>query len=242
VAQAAPEIGLKTSRDRGAIWLGLGIALYGNGFAVADWLTGLPLGGTVGGGLIGLSTLALGRRAGQGWTAELGLRREGLARSAAWGLMVGLALGLPGLVKLLLPDLGPLVVDHGPLRQANLTTLLTILLLKIPLATALCEELVFRGLLQARLRRTMGSGRAVLYSTLVFTAWHLVVNFTTLQDTSLAADPTLAGLASFGQAAAVFVGGLAFGVLRERTGNLAGPIVAHTMADVLLVGGVYFGR
>jgi membrane protease YdiL (CAAX protease family) len=219
----------------------LGIALYGNGFAVADWLTGLPLGGTVGGGLIGLSALALGRRAGQGWVAELGLRREGLARSAAWGLAVGLALGLPGMLELLFPGLTPLTVEHGPLRQASLATLLAILLLKIPIATALCEELVFRGLLQARLRRLVGSGRAVLYSTLVFTAWHLVVNFTTLQDTSLAADPVLAGLASLGQAVAVFVGGLAFALLRERTANLAGPIVAHAAVDVLLVSGVYFG-
>jgi membrane protease YdiL (CAAX protease family) len=51
----------------------------------------------------------------------------------------------------------------------------------------------------------------------------------------------VAGLASLGQAAAVFLAGLAFGLLRERTGNLAGPIVAHAVVDILLVGGVYFG-
>jgi membrane protease YdiL (CAAX protease family) len=42
------------------------------------------------------------------------------------------------------------------------------------------------------------------------------------------------GLGSALQLLSVYVGGLAFGALRERSGNLAGSILAHWLTDVLL--------
>ena len=39
--------------------------------------------------------------------------------------------------------------------------------------------------------------------------------------------------------AAVFVAGLLWSVLRERSGNLAGCVLAHWLVDVLLVAGLY---
>ena len=223
-----------------AMGLGLLIALYGNAFSVADSLTQLSLGGTVGGGLLGLVIFLIGTRDGRAALRTFGLRRCGLASSLLSGLLLGLVLGLPGALYLLRPDLAPVAVRSQPLRDGGLAVFLAVVLVKIPLATALAEELAFRGLLQARLRAAFGPRSAILIGSLIFTAWHLVVSFTTLQSTNLASDPSIMAPAYLGQNLAVFVGGLLFATLRERSGNLAGPIVAHWLTDALLVTGLYF--
>lgn len=225
---------------RGALGLGVGIALYGNAFAVADWLTQLPLGGTVGGLLLGLTAATLARRAAPSWPTDLGLTGRGLGPSLVRGGLLGLVMGLPGLVYLLWPGLSPVALEHTELVGLTWPGFLALALLKIPFATALAEELAFRGLLQARLRAAFGPGQAILLGALIFTAWHFAVSFTTLQDTNLATEPGLAALSYLGQNLAVLAAGLVWGLLRERSGNLWGCVLSHWLVDVLLVGGLFF--
>jgi membrane protease YdiL (CAAX protease family) len=224
---------------RGALLLGGGIALYGNSFAVVDGLTRLPLGGTFGGALLGLGAVALAARGGRAELHGLGIHRRGLVRSLLAGLLLGLVLGLPGALYLLRPDLMPLPVQVGAVAHLTPALFFALIFGKILFCTALAEELAFRGLLQSRLREAFGPRQAVLIGALVFTAWHWVVSFTTLQDTTLAADFGTAGLAYLFQNLAVLVGGLLFGLLRERTGNLAGCVLAHWLVDTLLLTGLY---
>jgi membrane protease YdiL (CAAX protease family) len=223
-----------------ALGIGTLIALYGNAFSVADAVSQLPLGGTVGGALLGAAAVLVARRGTPKWAAELGLTRRGLGPSLCWGTLLGLALGLPGLLYFLLPSLAPVAVQHADLAQMTWPAFLGLVLLKIPFATALAEELAFRGLLQSRLRAAFGPGRAILLGGLVFTAWHLVVSFTTLQDTNLAAEPGTAALSYLVQNLAVLLAGLLWGLLRERTGNLWGCVLSHWLVDVLLVSGLFF--
>jgi membrane protease YdiL (CAAX protease family) len=240
----APALPLGRSRLQelaaGGLGLGLAMALYGNAFALLDALTRLHLGGTVGGVGLGLAAVAIAARDGRGWLIGLGLHRHGLLTSLLLGLMLGLAMGLPGALYFLSPDLAPVPVRHEELRGAGASTFLMLVLVQIPFATALAEELAFRGLLQARLRAAFGPARAVLLGSIVFAAWHLVVNARTLQDTGLGAEPAAAVLVYLGQIVAVFIGGLLFALLRERSGNLAGCVVAHWLTDVLLLAGLYF--
>src|SRR5207249_9560853 len=151
----------------------------------------------------------------------------------------GLAMGLPGALYFLRPDLVPVPVRVEAAHQATAGIFLLLVLVKIPFATALAEELAFRGLLQTRLRAAFGPLRAIVFGSLAFTAWHFVVSFNTLQDTNLTTNLMLAAPAYLVQNLAVFGGGLLFGTLRERSGNLAGCIVAHWLTDVLLVAGLY---
>jgi hypothetical protein len=76
------------------------------------------------------------------------------------------------------------------------------------------EELLFRGAIQGRLRESFGSVGAILGSSLVFGAVH-VANYTG------SVVGALVGVAI------VTVGGLVFGTIYERTGNLLVPIVTH---------------
>jgi tRNA pseudouridine32 synthase/23S rRNA pseudouridine746 synthase len=229
----------RAARRRGALALGLGLALYGNAWSIVDGATQLSLGGTIGGGLLGVGALRMASRSGRAGLEAIGLGRRGLGRSLLVGLLLGLLMGLPGVLYAIAPSLAPIEVRYEPLKASGQSTFLLLVLVKIPLATALAEELAFRGILQARLRETFGAPAAVLIGSLVFTAWHLVVSFTTLQATNLAADPLLTTSAYLVQNLAVFGAGLVWCWLREWSGNLAGCVASHWLVDVLLVSGMY---
>lgn len=226
---------------RGALAMGAAIALYGNLMAVVEALAHLPLGGVVGGPLLGLGALAVALRGGRQGLVAIGVRRRGLVPSLLWGVALGLAMGLPGALYFFLPHLAPVPVRSEVVRGLPPGALLALVLGQLPLATALAEELAFRGLLQARLRAAFGPRPAIWLSALAFVAWHVAVNLVTLLGTNLAADPLLALLGYLGQNAAVLVGGLLLGLLRERSGNLAGAVVAHWLTDTLLIAGLYLG-
>ena len=222
-----------------ALALGFGLALYGNAWSIVDDLTRLSLGGTVGGTLLGLAAFGLALRSGRAGLIAVGLRRERFGRGVLAGLAIGLLFGLPGVLYFLMPGLAPIEVRYEALAASELSVVLAVVLLKIPFATALAEELAFRGILQARLRDAFGPVQAVLIGSLVFTAWHFVVSFTTLQGTNLAADVPMAAGAYLVQNVAVLTAGLIWGTLREWSGNLAGCVVSHWLTDALLVGGLY---
>ena len=99
-----------------------------------------------------------------------------------------------------------------------------------PLKTALPEELLFRGVLLALWGRAPSPLQALLVSSAAFGLWHLTVTW----ETAGAVEPggfivLRAGIY------AVLLGGLAvagalFGLLREASGGLAGPAIAHWLA------------
>jgi hypothetical protein len=89
---------------------------------------------------------------------------------------------------------------------------------------ALPEEIIFRGYLQTRLQQVIPHrwniwggdvGPAVILTSAVFAISHLV------------AIPSASRLA-------VFFPSLLFGWLRDRTGSIAGSVVAHALSNVLM--------
>jgi membrane protease YdiL (CAAX protease family) len=132
-----------------------------------------------GGLLLGIGVVAGAWRGGRGSLIELGIHRTGLLRSLCGGLLLGLVMGLPSALYLWRPDLAPIPVREDAIGALAPIAFLTLLFGQTLFATAVAEELAFRGLLQA------------------------------------------------------------FGVLRERSGNLAGCIVAHWVVDALLLAGLY---
>ncbi len=107
---------------------------------------------------------------------------------------------------------------------------------RIPLATALAEELLFRGALLALFRQRRSPATAVLWTSLLFGAWHVLPTIDHYQGnpaSDLAADPGrgrwLAVLATTLSTAAA---GGAFGWLRLRSRSVLAPILAHAAVDV----------
>ncbi|SDM09102.1 hypothetical protein SAMN04487949_0810 [Halogranum gelatinilyticum] len=96
---------------------------------------------------------------------------------------------------------------------ANPTLLLVLAGLSIVLV-APAEELLFRGVVQGRLRRTFGAPVAVGVASLLFASIHLL-NLVTV------------GSGAVVMVGVIFVVALVLGVAYERTGNLAVPILVH---------------
>jgi len=73
-----------------------------------------------------------------------------------------------------------------------------------------------------------------VFSAAAFAAWHVAVDYDTMADSNVADNAAFFALAQAGALVALFVGGLAFAVIRRRTGSLAGPIVFHWLAVVAM--------
>ncbi|SFR36715.1 CPBP family intramembrane glutamic endopeptidase [Halogeometricum limi] len=94
------------------------------------------------------------------------------------------------------------------------------------LLVAPAEELLFRGAIQGRLRRTFGPVAAVVGAGLLFAALH-VLNFGTLNSGAAVA------------LVAIFTVGCLLGWAYERTENLVVPVVIHALYNSVLFVGTY---
>lgn len=146
---------------------------------------------------IALGGLALGLCA-VGWRAEaLGLTRAHLGLKLLGGLAIAAVLLLPAAVRW----------QGAPILPAPLAV--------SALAIAIGEELAFRGALFAALEAVWGPLAAVIGSSLVFAAGHLL------------SHPPMFLLA-------VLAAGLVLGTWRWAARDLVGPIVGHAIADLAL--------
>jgi membrane protease YdiL (CAAX protease family) len=217
------------------------LVAYGNVASLAR--AEMPASGGWPGVAIGLvpvaAILVLARRAGVLTALDLGLTRRGAARSIRIGLMAALAPTLPALLVVRFPLIMEHPVTYAPLDSLSFQALLWRACLWMPLDTALPEEIAFRGVLLAVLRRRWAAPWATVLSAVPFTLWHGVIVTRTIALTNLQADPRLVIVGLAGAFAAVFVGGILFAALRLATGHLAGSIVAHWAFNAALLAGLY---
>jgi len=99
-----------------------------------------------------------------------------------------------------------------------------IFLLLIPLSFLLIgpgEELLFRGVVQGRLRQAFGAGAAIALASVTFAALHVVA----------LSGPLAARLTTV---AVLVLPSLVFGLAYERSGNIAVPAVIHGMYNAML--------
>ncbi len=219
--------------------LAIGLVLYGNFLGLVDSLTAPVLVRSVGAVALGLGIVVVGLR--RGLLTRLGLRRGNLWPSLGLGTAVGLIMGLPGVIYLLFGALVPLSAASGFHEPTHRGELALFVFGHLLIATALTEELAFRGLLQTMLKPAIGQRAALLVTACAWAAWHLAVNAHTLASLSAARSAAAVALAFLVQNLAVLAGGLLLGWLREKHDNLAGCILAHWIADILLVGSFYLG-
>ena len=222
------------------------LAVYGNGEHVL-WQYAPPGGwpGAITGLVLVGIALVWARAAARLEPEQLGLRREGAIRGSLIVLLAGTssAAVVLLLLHLLVPLTGPLPAasvgvdpSQPPLWRA---------LLWIPLDTAIPEEVAFRGVLLADLRRAFGDVRAGALALLPFGAWHGVFLAQALSGTTIIHDALLGSLAVVASIVTILAGGAAFTVLRLRTQHRGTSVFAHWSFNALLllglVGGVASG-
>lgn len=163
--------------------------------------------------------------------SEMGLHRRGFWPSLGFGfvlilvamLLVSTALRIAAwLGWASTPDLGA-----GDLDQITGEELRRRISLLLPMDTILPEEIIFRGVLLAEARRRFGSGgSSLLVTALLFSGWHLEIG---LRESD--GDWPVLGL----KLAAYLLGSLLFTLPLLRTGNIAGCMLAHWLADAVLM-------
>jgi membrane protease YdiL (CAAX protease family) len=171
--------------------------------------------------------------------ADVGLTRANAGRSALAGAGLAAAIILPVVIYFTFPIGLEDGIDYQDMEEQTWGGFLLWAAVKEPLGTAFFEEALFRGVLLAKMTLAWGARRALLASSLTFALWHLVISYRTIQDTSVAEPAALAVLAFVASLLGVFVGGLFLGLLRQRTGNLAGCFAFHWLTVIAMSGTLF---
>jgi membrane protease YdiL (CAAX protease family) len=175
-------------------------------------------------GCAAATALALARVS--GLTADdLGLRRRRLRA----GLRLGVALASPVLAgycaAAVIPAGRPLLRDK---RVTGLSRrqLGYQVMVRIPVGTVAWEEIAFRGVLDAALRRVLPDPVAIGCSSAVFGAWHIRP-----AAEALAVNGASTAVRAAGVVAGTAAAGALLSASRERSGSLAAPIALHLAAN-----------
>jgi membrane protease YdiL (CAAX protease family) len=177
--------------------------------------------------------VGVGRAAGLGWD-EMGFAagdtrkslRIGAGAAVASAAIMVVALGRPRTQRLLQDERASIGSPRDIARRA---------LLRFPLGTAMFEEVAFRGVLPALLRRSHRPGSAEMGSAIAFGLWHLIPTHRALEGNPIGRGKSSAqrAMVTVIGATAAGVAGLALGWTRRATGNLLAPWLVHTSLNTL---------
>ena len=180
---------------------------------------------------LGATGTALAAAAASGLTADdLGLRRSRVAAGLRCGAGPSGVLATGWILLAAVPATRPALADQ---RITGLTwpEVAYQVTVRIPAGTVLWEEVAFRGVLQAALRRVLPRPAAVAVTSGVFGLWHVRPTVEALRINQMAASHR----ATAGSVAATVAGTAAAGLLlswlRERSGSLAAPVLLHLSAN-----------
>ena len=180
-----------------------------------------------------MGLLALGKRIGL-TPDELGTSRKNLRK----GLVAGVAVaGLVGIGTVAAALASPTRGLFRDVRAEGLAVpdMLYEAFVRIPVGTALFEEVLFRGLLLGWLAKHHGAAKAIVGSSVLFGMWHVLP---TWEVTALFQEGSLREAGIWQAQAAVAGGvavtgavGVAFCLLRLRSGSLVAPVIVHAIAN-----------
>jgi membrane protease YdiL (CAAX protease family) len=182
-----------------------------------------------------LVCLALGAGASFG---DLGLGRADASTGLRWGLAIAGVVAVGLAVGIALPSIRGLFHDQ---RVAGLSGagLAYEALVRIPLGTALFEEIAFRGVLLALLLRLTSTIPAVAVSSALFGLWHILPTISALRANDLAEGIAATFGAVVGAVVVTGIGGVLLCALRLHTGSLVAPVVAHTATNSLAIAAAF---
>ena len=168
--------------------------------------------------------------------AELGLDRADLRRGLRTGAIasvccsasVGLAAALPSTRRFFLDARFRGMSRKETLYHAGL---------RIPVATALAEEILFRSALHALFAREHSLRTAMTWTSFTFGLWHILPTLDTFEGNPAShsvQDPVRARLmAALGTAVATAGAGFFFSFLRLRSRSVAAAVLAHATINIV---------
>jgi membrane protease YdiL (CAAX protease family) len=173
-------------------------------------------------------TLILARRAGTTWTS-MGLRRDRATRGLKVGITVvaGIVLGM--FVVLALSSFDDILRDER-FVESSIGLLLFHALIRIPLGTALYEEVLFRGVIFGMLARRYTPLKAAVSSSILFGLWHILPVLDAMRTNPVGAHFSgLSGAAAAVLAAVIgtFVAGMGLLWVRLFANSILASVIVH---------------
>ncbi len=175
------------------------------------------------------AAIAIGRTAAV-TRSELGLNPDHVHEGLRYGMASFVVVATVVTVAAVAPWLGPIFDDSR--ADAGVIELLIRVVVVIPLGTVLVEELIFRGMLLALLRRIAPTAVALVVCSILFGLWHVFPAWLSPPDNT-ALDEISRTDATFGTLISTTIAGLVFGWLRLVSGSLVAPILAHTATNTI---------
>lgn len=171
----------------------------------------------------------LARRAGATFD-DMGLERAGLERGLEMGLRLMVPIAATVALAAAVPWTREFFLDADVVGASGRRALYE-MLVRIPLGTALAEELIFRGALMGLFLERHGTAAAVALSSAVFGLWHISPTLKSLTTNPAAGRSASGPVAATGIVAGAVVvtgaAGAAFAWLRLKSGSIVAPWLAH---------------
>jgi uncharacterized protein len=176
------------------------------------------------------AAVAIGRAAGLRW-AELGFA-HGQRRGWWIGLAIIASMALVLVVVVQIPAAEPFLADQ---RAAGLAgwALVYGAAVRIPLGTAVPEEVIFRGVLLGALLRRTTTWKAYVWSSAVFGLWHIGPTIVLARENALNPSPLATASVVALAVLLTWAAGLIFCLLRRWGRGLVAPTLAHTATNSL---------
>jgi membrane protease YdiL (CAAX protease family) len=171
--------------------------------------------------LVGLTVLDL-------TPADLGFARP---ETALIGAGAGFLVAAPLLAALISSRWSRYIADPRFANDSNAMTALR-MMIRVPIGTALLEELAFRGVLLA-ISMPLGTAMAALINATTFGLWHVIPTVNTARTKRPGISSTKLRRAVVGGVLFTSVGALGFVWLRIQTRSLAAPFAFHATLNSL---------
>lgn len=176
-----------------------------------------------------LVAAASGRDAG-----DLGLDPAEVRRGLAWGALGAAVVGAGVVGALAHPRTRVFFEGDHDERSGSAAYHLGA---RIPLGTALAEELIFRGAVQAVISRGRPAWQANAVTSVLFGVWHVWPTHESLDRNPVAGTlvdrPSKRAGAVAGTVATTAVAGVGLSWLRTRSRSLVAPVLAHAAVNML---------
>jgi membrane protease YdiL (CAAX protease family) len=174
------------------------------------------------------------RRLGASWS-DMGMDRHRLGTGVRWGLAAAIPIAGAIALGVAIPATRRFFVDEraeaaGPREVLHQT------LVRIPLGTALAEEVLFRGALLGILERRRSRAVADAWSGVLFGLSHILPTIDRLNGThaeTVGNERHARAGAVLGVVLATMAAGYGLAWLRDRSGSLAAPVIAHAALNDL---------
>ena len=215
------------------------------GLSGAEWTLGavaLMVNGTTNGllpsrfhvpvGLLASATTSyLASRAGAG-RSEQGLALRTMPRGAWYGVAASIPIAAGLVIGARSRHSRPMYAEET-IAAVSTQRAAYEMLVRIPLGTALPEELIFRGALLGLLLRHHSAPSSAVLSSLLFGLWHVAPTLNRMPTHGLTKERTVAfrGVWLALTLGSTFVSGLTLSWLRLRSGNILAPWMAHCTAN-----------